>query len=682
MNIFVGGVMMGVFGANVKGQVSSIQLHKNKALWPLFETIVNSIQSIEDSENSSSGNVKIIVERNKEQLTLEGDDKYAPFTHFTVIDNGEGFNQSNYDSFLTTHTDKKIAKGCKGIGRFLWLKAFESVEVKSSFFEKDEYLMRAFEFTVENEIKPENNIKVSHTTNLETSIKLINFQSPYKEQELISLDQLAEKIVEHCLPYFLTSNCPELTLYEENENPINLKDYFNNEMEGSFSSDVFQIEGESFVLHHFKLKNLNGKHELHLCANNREVKSKNLSKLIPNLTNKIYPERGEPYFYNGYLTGNILDESINLARTNFHIEDVKENLFGDLTMDQVLEKTTEVLTHYLDDDLRRIKKLRKDEIDKFVNHVKPQYKYLLNQKPESYEKIKAGLSQERLELELHKLEQAWELEIHTKGQEIEEKIKTKKIDETFLEEAFNAYMSSVNEIQKSSLTEHVTWRKSVIDLLEKTLKSTNGKYNREDVIHSLICPMGVTSDEIPFEEMNLWLIDDRLSYHEFLSSDKPFSSISVIDATEPDRSCDRMDISIFNTPLSFSEGKIQHNSISIIELKKAMRNDYNRQENDPIDQVLGYVKTLRSGNAISKDGRPLTGLENVAFYCYIIADLTPSLVTRAENSGYTKTIDGGGFFGYNGTRNAYVQIISYNKIIEDAKKRNQILFDKLWRPKR
>ena len=672
---------MGVFGVNIKGHVNSIKLGKNKALWPLFETIVNAIQSIEDLEDSSSGKVKIIVERNKEQLTIDGENKYAPFTNFTVIDNGEGFNESNYHSFLTTYTTKKIAKGCKGIGRFLWLKAFESVEVRSSIFENNEYLTREFELTIEDEIYPENNIKKSFSKEVETSIKLVNFQNPYKEQELISLNRLAEKIIEHCLPYFLTTDCPELILYEENENPINLKDYLNIEMRESFLSDDFQIGDENFVLHHFKLKNPSGKHELHLCANNREVKSKKLNNLIPNLTNRIHPENGEPYFYNGYLTGSILDKSVNLTRTDFHIEDAMENLFNDLTMDQILEQATEVITQHLDEDLKKVKQVRKDEIDEFVNNVKPQYKHLLNQKPESYEKIQAGLTQERLELELHKLEQAWELEIHKKGKEIEEKIRSKKIDEKFLEETFNEHMMSVTEIQKSSLTAHVNWRKSVIALLEATLESTNGKYSPEDVIHSLICPMGVTSAEIPFEEMNLWLIDDRLSYHEFLSSDKTFGSIPIIDGVDADRNRDRMDISIFNIPLSFSEGKVRHNSISIIELKKAMRNDYNKREKDPIDQVLGYVRTLRSGNALSKDGRPLTGLDNVAFHCYIIADLTPSLITRAENSGYIKTIDGEGFFGYNGPQNAYIQIISYNKIIEDAKKRNQILFDKLWRPK-
>lgn len=36
------------FRLNIKGQLNSIHLAEAKALWPLFEAVVNSIQSIED----------------------------------------------------------------------------------------------------------------------------------------------------------------------------------------------------------------------------------------------------------------------------------------------------------------------------------------------------------------------------------------------------------------------------------------------------------------------------------------------------------------------------------------------------------------------------------------------------------------------------------------------------------
>ena len=43
------------------------------------------------------------------------------FDEFLVTDNGEGLHE-NYQSFLEGYSTLKIAKGCKGIGRFLVVK--------------------------------------------------------------------------------------------------------------------------------------------------------------------------------------------------------------------------------------------------------------------------------------------------------------------------------------------------------------------------------------------------------------------------------------------------------------------------------------------------------------------------------------------------------------------------------
>ena len=48
---------------DIKGHLNSIKLSTSKALWPLFEAVVNSIQSIEDSENKASGKITIFAER-------------------------------------------------------------------------------------------------------------------------------------------------------------------------------------------------------------------------------------------------------------------------------------------------------------------------------------------------------------------------------------------------------------------------------------------------------------------------------------------------------------------------------------------------------------------------------------------------------------------------------------------
>lgn len=53
----------------------------------------------------------------------------------------------------------------------------------------------------------------------------------------------------------------------------------------------------------------------------------------------------------------------------------------------------------------------------------------------------------------------------------------------------------------------------------------------------------------------------------------------------------------------------------------------------------------------------------------------------AENASLMMTPDREGYFGYNQTRGAYIEVISYDKLVKDAKQRNQILFDKLFNPK-
>ena len=177
--------------------------------------------------------------------------------------------------------------------------------------------------------------------------------------------------------------------------------------------------------------------------------------------------------------------------------------------------------------------------------------------------------------------------------------------------------------------------------------------------------------------MNLWIIDDRLAYHTFLASDKLMKSLPVLDTSVEKR----MDIAVFDQAFSFSDNQDFFNSISIVEFKKPNRNDLKDDDKNPINQVLGYVKNIKEGKAKRPNGRPFVNVSNTAFYCYVIADLTDSMREDAVNAGLILTPDGDGYFGYNQTRGAYIEVISYDKLVRDAKQRNQILFDKLFNPK-
>ena len=94
---------------NVAGQVKQITLVTSKALWPLFETIINSIQSLEDS-NVADKIIQIdAIRSDHAQLMVNGKEELAHFENFVVTDNGNGFNTVNYKSFLEAYTQLKVA---------------------------------------------------------------------------------------------------------------------------------------------------------------------------------------------------------------------------------------------------------------------------------------------------------------------------------------------------------------------------------------------------------------------------------------------------------------------------------------------------------------------------------------------------------------------------------------------
>lgn len=142
------------------------------------------------------------------------------------------------------------------------------------------------------------------------------------------------------------------------------------------------------------------------------------------------------------------------------------------------------------------------------------------------------------------------------------------------------------------------------------------------------------------------------------------------------QSAERPDVIVFNHPFAFVEGESPYSSIVVIEFKRPMRDDYDDNEN-PISQVFGYIEKIQSGKVRDKDGRPIPSLLNMPFYAYIICDLTPKIQEFSKFYGLTSTPDQLGYFDFNKNFNAYIEIISFDKLIADAKNRNRVLFDKL-----
>lgn len=112
------------------GRIKNVPLGVNRPLLPLFEAVVNSIQSIH-STGRTDGRIDILVSRDETQGHIfEVAEDTRPIIGFTITDNGRGFDNANFESFTTSDTSYK--PGAKGIGRFMWLKAFDRVHVDST----------------------------------------------------------------------------------------------------------------------------------------------------------------------------------------------------------------------------------------------------------------------------------------------------------------------------------------------------------------------------------------------------------------------------------------------------------------------------------------------------------------------------------------------------------------------
>lgn len=665
---------------NVAGQVGQIKLSTTKALWPLFETIINSIQSLEDSNVDEKKIVIDALRPDHVQLKTDGQgnmiEELTHFETFVVTDNGNGFNTENYTSFLEAYSQLKVRKGCKGIGRFLWLKAFDRVDIKSTYFEDGRWHLRTFDFALTG-VNPEQNDSILESDDAvqQTIVSLNGFRNPYRDSVAYSLESLAKKIIEHCLPYFITGKCPQITLKDNRGESFNLNSYYEKTYKDSLHQDPMELRGKHYTLYHMLLAEGADKHELHLCANNREVKSYALSNYIPDMKKKLVSGE-DAYYYVGYLAGDYLDEAVNTERSDFDFSDGP--LFGDTREPEIVETAVGYIRAYLSDELTKVADEKKTQIDMLVKTKRPQYRLLLNRHPEVYDRIPAGLPEDKLDLELYKQQQQWEFDTAKKKHDIEEKVKQDATSDPSFQKLFDEYCENITELSRASLAEYVVRRKAVIDLLEHALEADeNGKYSKESRIHSIICPMQTTSDEIKLDDMNLWLIDDRLAYHHFLASDKKINTIPVLESNVDKR----MDLAIFDAALSYTADSENINSITIVELKRPQRNDLATEETDPITQVYDYVTDIKEGKVKKANGRGFGNVQQVAFYCYVIADITPTLRKSAARAGLVPTQDSEGYFGYNPTVGTYIEVISYDKLLKDAKQRNRALFDKLFEPK-
>jgi hypothetical protein len=454
-------------------------------------------------------------------------------------------------------------------------------------------------------------------------------------------------------------------------------------MHSSAVTDTVNIAGFTFDLIHVKLRsNLLGAHALAFCAQNRVVTEEKLAGKIPGLHGSITDSSGD-FVYECYVRSSYLDEFARPERTGFNIADSADPLFEktEISLDQirsaVIEKAAAHLAPYLSENLKR----SKERVEAFVSKRAPRYRPIMPRIPEGSLNIDPDISDKELDLALHKhladiegqlLEEGHEIMVASQGEDYGEYSKR-----------LATYLSKVEDIKRSDLANYVSHRKVVLDLLEMAItRRSDGKYAREDLIHNLIMPMQKTSADVLLDNCNLWLVDERLAFHDYLASDKTLSSMpitSCADRKEPDLCA----LNVFDNPILVSEGrKLPLASIVVVEIKRPMRNDASSgEDDDPVEQAIGYLSRIRKGQVQTPQGRPIPESDSIPGFCYVLADITPKLLERClVHHDLNWTHDKLGFFGYKQNCNAFVEVISFDRLVNAAKERNRAFFDKLGLP--
>ena len=693
--LMVGGVAGGsTMKMNLDGRVRNLTLAKEGVLIPLYEAISNSIHAIEE-RTPRKGRIVIQIERDKSQKLLGDEFKGThPISGFTIEDDGVGFTEANFASFREADSPHKRAKGGKGVGRLYWLKAFEQARVESVFRDDDATWRRAFDFKVDGGgIVNHEKAEATADERVGTRVRLIGLKEEYRRRCPKSFEVIERRIIEHFLRFFILHKEPVILLRDgEDDSDVCLNGVFERKVKLEKQKEGFKVAGHEFVLENLRI--LSGSrdhaHALHFCAHERAVEDRKLVGRIPNLAESLKDEDGRQFVYAGYVSGKILDENVNQERTRFQITDDSplEEAAGEVTWKRLIEAASERAKAFLEPYLEPVRQRKLDRIREFVQK-EPKYRSLLKLRPEWIDhRVQADLSYEDLDMALYGLLKQLEVEIRAEGA----KVQREQVDRSSrsLEEhrkRFDKFLAESNSLGASKLAEYVVHRRATLDFLAECMKlDGDGKYEREKIIHRVIFPLGATSDDVPeSDQMNLWIIDERLAYHAYLASDVPFKKIDRL-KVDPDRERERMDmvaLQSFDNPHAFVDSTNQpFNSVTIVEFKRPMRDDYkgSDKDRDPIDQVLGYVSAIREGEILDKDGQLIGVAPSTPFYVYIICSLTQKMKRLAERNNFKPTPDGLGYFQFHDNYNAYTEIISYTKLIQDSRKRNQAFFDRLLLP--
>ncbi|MCZ8164032.1 MAG: ATP-binding protein [Microcystis sp. LE19-98.1E] len=633
-----------------------------EALQPVFEAVSNSLHAVEDAyrdEYQARGKITVTITKPRTPAEIE----------IIVSDNGVGLDPPRFDAFCKTDTDFKMARGGKGIGRLLWLDAFQSVRVASIYRDAGQTFRRGFTFRLEAEdqITDETiDLVEDGTTETGTVITFTGLRgNAYQTKFPIQPATIVKHFGSHFFADFILGRSPRVTVDIEGAATNFPEEIQNLRIEDRgvalISTENFgQLQLASFVCHKAASANFDGLHQMHLVANGRTVTTRKIDGLVG--VGRFGPTGDS--VYHGCVTGEFLDERVNQERTQFN--------FDETIIEEIVRACAEHgRAHAINEEVVEFDKQRLGTMQEFVDEY-PSFGFeeasaLLAKTPKNAvkaEEFARALIPHRIRRDQERNKRINEIVATLHG--------TADIPDEFAASVRKA-ADEIKAEEQRQLTEYVLRRKTVLEVMDVLIRRIRERGNGtqdfqlESTLHQFICPMRVRGDDpskVEQSDHDLWVIDERLTFTKYFASDMPLSQI-----VEGEQSLRRPDLLIYDRLHGLgAEGEDPLKRVMLVEFKQPGRRDYDERYT-PLTQISEYITKLKGGQIEDfRQGRVRVA-DDCIFYCYMIADIVGKL--EIQTNGWRTTANGRGrIFELQGKFRGMIEIIEWADLIADARLRN------------
>ncbi len=506
------------------------------ALQPIFEAVSNSIHAINDRFKDAA--------KERGQIVVEFHNLRDPILYRVAIeDNGIGLDTERFKAFCTTDTPFKIERGGKGVGRLLWLDAFERIRIASTFESAEGFVARSFDFGLgyPEPIFNEEVSQLSGTSEAGTSITMTGLRgNSYASNMPVQFTSINRHFASHFLADFLLNNSPKITVISEGSEVV-----YPAAVESLLIGPHSSLEHEStkygslkidgFILKKEASRGFDGDHHLHLVSSGRTVQTRKIDGL---LGVKRFGDDFDSVFH-ACLSGGFLDERVNQERTQFNFS---EEVADEITK-EVVDKIKATI---LKPEVETYETYRLGKLNEFLDD-NPSFGFdsassLLSMTPVNADNNEAFAAA----LVKHKVRR--DQDRKRRLQSVLTRLYESDTAAPSLTAEIELAASEASADENRQLMEYILRRKFIIEIMDALLgkvRTLSGKFDThlESTFHQLICPMQVVGTG-PYRTTpvshDLWLLDERLAPAVYFASD------ARVEEFIEDGGSDRVDLMVWD----------------------------------------------------------------------------------------------------------------------------------------